>query len=576
MVTLTTDQKNKLRRLRDDPRWYVERFLQIRDKEARIVPLHYANNQAYYYERYWKPSRDAGLPIRDFILKPRQSWMSTGVGSLFFQDTVTRKNVVTEVVSHEEDSVDHLFGMHRLFFDLLPAPLKPMRRYSNRKELVFENPDDDERPNRPGLRSKISVSLARNIRAGHSKTRNNVHLSEAALYPHFTELVNGFIPSVPNKPNTAIVIETTASHVGSEAHRFYQRAKLGPGHPDWNGFRAVFIAWYSHAEYVIPFASDEDRASFLRGLSDSPDQGMPLTAKKLYGLTPEQLHWRQMTGKQFDTWEAFFQQYPENDVDCWLSTGSAALPVADVRAMQQTTKPPKWRGYLETYIDDKDPKNPVEKIRFVDDPKGPLRLWKLPKPEGEYIVAADTSEGYAGGDYSSVDVFDKENSEQVAQWHGHIDPDLLGSEVLPNLGWYFRSALVGVERNGPGLVTLVALKRSGYTNIYRSTQLDQRTNKQTKKLGWLTTRQSKPLLVDEIRQRLRERSCVINSSETLDEYLTFVRLPDGSTAAQENCRDDRVISSGIGLVLLKLFPFAPPRKARRPVPKTTYDAVTGY
>jgi hypothetical protein len=574
-MTRQEQLKTLAKRIRDDGRWYIERFLQIRDKNSRIVPLKLSNNQAFYYEQFWKPSELAGIPIRDIVLKARQTWMSTGVGGIFFHKTATNKNIVTQVVSHEEDSVDHIFGMHRLFYDLLPQPLKPMQRYSNRKELVFENPDNQTRPEKPGLRSKIMVALARNIRAGHSKTINYLHLSEGALYPAFIQLLTGFLPAVPFKPNTAIVIETTASNVGTELHKFWLQAKLGPGDPNWNGFRAVFIPWFSHSEYALPFGSPEERASFLNSLVDQPAYGSPLTAQKLYDLTDEQLHWRQKTMANFDSPELFFQQYPENDVDCWFSTGSCAFPVPALREMRKATTSPKWRGYLETYTDDRDPRNPQEKIRFVDDPKGPLSIWKMPTAEGQYAIGADTSEGLAGGDYASGDVFDKETCEQVAQWHGLVDPDLFGSDVLTNLGWYYRNAEIGVERNNHGLTTLVALKRAGYSNLFRSMQVDERTNKTTQKLGWLTTRQSKPLMVDEIRQRVRERSVTINSADTIDECLTYVRQPDGTTAAQQNCKDDRVMSLGVVLQVIKHNPYIT-RRPRKHLPEPAVDAVTGY
>lgn len=565
MTILTEKQKTLLRRIRDDARWYASRFLWIKTKDNRLARLR-PNATQSKLQGIIEAKRAAGQPIRLLILKARQEGVSTWIDGWIFHDTITHKNVSSLIISHDDDSAVHLFDMVKLFNEQLPPALRPMQRYSNRRELVFENPSDADRGDRPGLRSRLSVASARNVRAGRSKTLRNVHCSEAAFYPDLGALLLSVQNAVPDNPDTAIILETTANGVGDDFHRLWQAAKRGE-----NGYTAVFIPWFDHQEYRRTFDSPEAKARFKASLTEEERK-----AQKLYGLDLEQLHWRREKAKEFDTLAEFFQEYPENDVDCFLTSGSPALPVDAIRAMQQTATPPKWRGFLETYVDERDPKNPTEKIRFTADPKGPLSIWKMPKPEAEYIITADTSEGYAGGDYSSVDVFDKETSEQVAQWHGHIEPDLLGSEVLPNLGWFFRNALIGVERNNPGLTVLVSLKRTGYTNIYRSVQVDERTNKQTKKLGWLTTRKTKPLLVDEIRQRFRERSVIINSAATLDECLTFVRLPDGTTAAQDHCHDDRVISCGLGLVLLKLFPHsAPPRKARRSA-SPEYSAVTGY
>ena len=49
--------------------------------------------------------------------------------------------------------------MSKLYYEELPTIIKPMIKYSNGKELVFENPTGDplEKKNNPGLRSKITV-----------------------------------------------------------------------------------------------------------------------------------------------------------------------------------------------------------------------------------------------------------------------------------------------------------------------------------------------------------------------------------------------------------------------------------
>ena len=101
-----------------------------------------------------------------------------------------------------------------------------------------------------------------------------------------------------------------------------------------------------------------------------------------------------------------------------------------------------------------------------------------------------------------------------------------------------------------------------------------RLAKAMNKLGWLTTSKTKPLMVDELRQRIRERSIVINAAATIDECLTFVRQPNGTTSAQENCKDDRVVSAGVTLQVMKHNPYI--TRHRRRAVEPAYDSVTGY
>ena len=64
------------------------------------------------------------------------------------------------IVAHDVDTTDALFKMHKVFYENLPPEMAPMLRFSNRKELLFENPDSAARRFDPGLRSSITVRAA--------------------------------------------------------------------------------------------------------------------------------------------------------------------------------------------------------------------------------------------------------------------------------------------------------------------------------------------------------------------------------------------------------------------------------
>ena len=93
----------------------------------------------------------------------------------------------------------------------------------------------------------------------------------------------------------------------------------------------------------------------------------------------------------------------------------------------------------------------------------------------------------AHGDFTSVDVLD-ELGNQVAHWHGHIEPDKAG-DVIAKLGKMYNRAFVGVERNNHGLTTLTRLRDLGYQNLYAQENIESRAEgDQTVRFGWLTTR----------------------------------------------------------------------------------------
>ena len=139
--------------------------------------------------------------------------------------------------------------------------------------------------------------------------------------------------------------------------------------------------------------------------------------------------------------------------------------------------------------------------------------------------------------------------EVVAHWHGYIDPDLFGESVLANLGWWYGTALLGVESNNHGLTTLKALQRAGYRNIYRQRRLAQRSPSPTEVLGWRTTAASKPLAIDELQAGIRDQELFIPCSQTIGELRTFVRESNGRTHGSPH--DDRVMSLAIANQMLK-------------------------
>lgn len=224
------------------------------------------------------------------------------------------------------------------------------------------------------------------------------------------------------------------------------------------------------------------------------------------------------------------QEYPSDPDEAFLRSGRPVFNTDLLRAAE--TVAPR-RGRLS-----KDGRS----WGFEED-GGPLRIWEMPTANGIYCLGVDVSEGLEWGDFSSVHVIDCRNSRLVAHWHGHIDPDLLGSEVVYGLGLFYNYALAGVEINNHGLVTLKALQRVGYRNLYRTRALGRIHPQASDSYGWRTTAASKPLMVDELVMAMREQSVVVPCSESIAEMRTFVR--EGNGKMHGSPHDDRVMSLAI-------------------------------
>jgi hypothetical protein len=246
-------------------------------------------------------------------------------------------------------------------------------------------------------------------------------------------------------------------------------------------------------------------------------------------------------GREWVMW----QEYPDNAEEAFIRSGNPVFDLEKLRAVE-TTDPEIGR----LSIIEGRPKEP----QFHLHPYGELRIWRFPVIGGKYVIGADVAEGLEHGDFSSAHVVAAGTGEVVAHWHGHVDPDLFGEHVLAHLGWFYMGALIGVESNMHGLVTLKGLQRAGYYNIYRQRRDGQVDPQMTDILGWRTTKASKPLVIDGLVGAFREKEIDLRCEVTLRELRTYRRDEKGRMAGSPH--DDRVMSLAIGWQMLN-YAFLP-------------------
>jgi hypothetical protein len=232
------------------------------------------------------------------------------------------------------------------------------------------------------------------------------------------------------------------------------------------------------------------------------------------------------------------QEYPSNPDEAFLRSGNPVFDVDAVRAVVPTE--PRARGYVW---------QPEDRPReFVND-GGSLAVWEFPQKKAVYVIGADPSEGLAHGDYSCAQVIDATNRRVVAVFHGHVDADLFGSDILTQLGLWYNTALVGVESNNHGLTTLSALRDAGYRNIYRQHRHLQRFEPKTELLGWRTTFASKALAIDELGREIRDGGVELFDADTVAELRTFVR--EGNGRMHGSPFDDRTMALAIAVQMMQ-------------------------
>lgn len=175
-----------------------------------------------------------------------------------------------------------------------------------------------------------------------------------------------------------------------------------------------------------------------------------------------------------------------------------------------------------------------------------LRIYSQIYSDSMYIFGVDTSEGIDGGDYSTVTVWNRMTGEEAAFYKGLIEPDKL-AKLLNVWGRKFNNALMVVEVNNHGLTTLTVLKQLMYPTLYfRMAQFETIGTRYSDRLGWKTTKLTRPLLIDDLSQAVREELLTIHSKDTLDEMSTFIYDKNNNMVPSGTAHDDCIFSAAIG------------------------------
>jgi hypothetical protein len=183
-----------------------------------------------------------------------------------------------------------------------------------------------------------------------------------------------------------------------------------------------------------------------------------------------------------------------------------------------------------------------------------LIMYYPPRADRSYVAGADVAEGVTGGDYSVVTIFDRASGEEVAFWRGYMPPDRFGN-LLDKFGRLYNNALMVVEINNHGLSTVTALKNKMYPQIYFRpvVKMDTMGTNYSDRMGWKTTKVTRPLMIDDLREALSDGSYKVHTEKTLDEMLTFVFDDGGNMVSQSSFHDDCIFASAIAFQGFKIL-----------------------
>lgn len=465
----------------EDRKYLIETFFEIRYEVGGVDAFIFNPVQDHYWQRRTK---------RDIILKSRKDGFSTLKLAEGLALAMTNPGWHSSVVVQEDKTYLELRENQMIMFEAVPEELRPSVSYDNVGSgvLYFDK-----------LKSKLTISKAGASekmakKAGRGPTVNFLHLAEYAVYPFPEELYVSYSNSVPL--DGYISIESTANGFNDF------KIKVDESRAGMNNFKLHFYRWFDSPKNRI----EDNELCYVGELTDYE--------KKLvdkHSLDIAQIRFRRFKIRENGE-RKFNQEYPENIDECFIHHGGMFFDEESLEKQRKNIKEPlaKQRNGVNVFV--------------------------KPQRGRDYVIGADTSEGLQTGDYSSGTVLDRETGREVCHLYGKFTPEYF-AKLLSEVGRKYNTAMLGVERNNHGHTVISRLKEP---ENYPKNALFYHDDK---KIGWKTNALTRPIMLDEYSQAIREELIKISCEFSLSEHYHFIEDETGKPSGLPH--DDTVFSKAI-------------------------------
>lgn len=520
----------------DRPYHLIEIAFYIVDKKRKTVPFFFNEVQKDFLEQL----ELLGTSKPFFILKGRQQGFTSVITAIQLSYAIVRKNFSGFTMANQSINTLAIFNdKARSVYDRLPAELKPHEKFNSRNELFFDK-----------LNSSWRVATATD-QIGRGFTFNFVHFSEVAFYEcDLSTLQAGIGEAI-----TADAIQVYES----TANGFNQAKDLW----DSGACHNLFYEWwrspeYRSTEYEYLETNDAWLLERIKVLKDK-------------GCDKEQITWY---CKKYDSYldkNTIKQEYPITPTEAFISSGDCVFDKESIN--NQLSLCSGLKGFKKGYFTYRKEAKPISNsdggiadvewsikdIKFVESADGYITLHEAPKVKTDdrgnpiskcpYVIGGDTAG--TGQDYFTAKVIDNTNGKTVATLHKqNIDEDLYAEQVYC-LGMHYNEALIGLEINYSRQPMRVLQKKYNYTNLYVRERLDGVSDKALLDYGFVTTAKTKPIIIGELVEFMRNNAWAEVDVPTLKEMTTFVKKDNGKLEAIDGCHDDLVMALAIAHFISK-------------------------
>lgn len=458
--------------------WRLRHLYRIIDKQSQKIVFKPNNIQEIIF---------ASKAKRKMILKARQFGVTTGEVVRLFDKTIFNKNMTCVIMAHERDAIKKIFRIVRRLYKFMHPDLRPeiSKGGGSQYEMFF-----------PSINSLIYCDLE-----SRGDTINHLHVSEAAFID--PEKIASTLQAVPL--DGYVTFESTPNGLGNH---FYDM---------WIGsenLEKLFFPWYMFPPYQMDTVSKivltSEECAFIE------------KAKRFgVNVSNEQIAFRRFKKDEImmnrEEANLFPQEYPEDDHECFLFSGTPAMSAEKVQAMINKAKSP------------------------ISDNDG-LKIFEKQHPKKTYVVGVDTASG-VGADYCVATLYCVEEMRQHAILRGKWEPFEFANRIVQMCKKYVKGAnhpKLVVESNNHGHAVLLQLKHHcHYPNLYYH---------KDDKPGWLTDNVSRPIMINTFIDAVHNGHATIMDKNTLQECLSLVDNK-GKIEATSGRHDDCVMASAIAITM---------------------------
>lgn len=537
--------------IKENPTLLIESTFTIVDKDSNAVPFFLNDVQNDFLQMFLMIERDKYekkaegkeseyLTKPFIILKGRQQGFTSLITAIQLSYAITKHNFSGMTIADTDSNTTNIFNdKAKYYYNMLPEALQPHEKFSNRRELFFDK-----------LNSSWRIQCASD-EMGRSKTLNFVHDSEVAFFKCDIDKMKAAIGQAMTK-YSVLIYESTANGYNDFKDLWDSKTCIN-----------LFYEWWRTEEYFLKNTHIIDEI-----LEESKDQWLYDRVEWLRNekkLKDEQIAWYLNKYRSYVDKGLLRQEYPCTPEEAFISTGDCIFDVSSIqsRIEELRNKPPIKKGMF-TYRRQFNGAGRYQlvDVKFKEDKNGYISIMANPESTEEkdaldrftgfkfltpYTIGGDTAGD--GSDYYTAKVINNLTRQTVATLRMQRLDDDIYAEQVACLGYMFNEALIGLEANFSYQPNRV-LEQLEYPNIYRRTREDVITHKIEQKIGFLTTKLTKPIILNNLVRLMRENSWYETDIETLKEMLTFIRYDGQKMEAQKGCHDDLVMALAIAHYVL--------------------------